>query len=84
MRVLDEDIGKLSKYQGKEAYLSGSITVDDPESVILNPHPREYQAIALSGSTVNLNTAPIDQVILLLSDQFLTGNLSVKQLIINN
>jgi len=84
LNFLDEDIGKLSKYQGKEAYLSGTITVDDPESVILNPHPREYQAIALSGSTVHLNTAPIDQVIPLLSDQFLTGNLSIKQLIISN
>jgi inner membrane protein len=78
LSFLDEDIGKLARYQGKQAYLTGSLTVDDAESIQLTPHPREYQAIALSGNTLRLDTAPIAALVSTLSDQFVTGSLSIR------
>jgi len=75
---LDEDLRKLSNFADKQAYLTGSVSVDDPESVIVSPHPREWNAIALSGATVTLKNAPIAQVIQALNDQYLTGSINVR------
>lgn len=74
----EDDVNPLVTFQGKRAYLSGIVQIDDPESLQLLPNPREYQSISLSGNNVTLSYAPIDKVITLLSDQLLTGNLSIK------
>jgi inner membrane protein len=77
---VDEDLGKLASFADKQAYLTGAVSVDDPESVIISPHPREWNAIALSGSTVTLKNAPIAQVIQALNDQYITGSINVRMI----
>ena len=74
----EDEITPLVKFSGKRAYVTGSLEIDDAESIRILSNPREYQAISLSGNTVTLSYAPIDQVISLLSDQLLIGNLSIK------
>ena len=74
----EDEITPLVKFSGKRAYVTGKVEVDDPESIRVLPNPKEYQAISLSGNTITLSYAPIDQVISLLSDQLLIGNLSIK------
>jgi len=78
MAFNEDEITPLVKFSGKRAYLTGTVEIDDPESIRVLPNPREYQSISLSGNTVTLSYAPIDQVISLLSDQLLIGNLSIK------
>jgi inner membrane protein len=75
---LDEDLSKLSQYSGKQAYLSGTLAIDDPEAIAITPHAREWNAIAVSGSTATLNNAPIDRALAALAEQYLTGSLSVR------
>jgi inner membrane protein len=72
----EDDVSPLTKFDS--GYLSGIIQIDDPESLQLLPNPREYQAVQLSGNTIALSYAPIQKVKSLLSDQLLTGNLSIK------
>ena len=74
----EDEITPLVKFSGKRAYVTGAVEIDDPESVRVLPNPKEYQSISLSGNTVTLSYAPIDQVISLLNDQLLIGNLSIK------
>jgi inner membrane protein len=74
----EDDITPLVKFRDKQAYLTGSLLVDDPESIRVLAVPREYESISLSGNNTILNYAPINQVISLLEDQLLTGNLLVK------
>ena len=74
----EDDLKPLVKFSEKRAYITGIIQIDDPESLQLLPNPREYQSISLSGNNVTLSYAPIDKVVTLLSDQLLTGNLSIK------
>jgi inner membrane protein len=74
----EDDINPLVKFSGKQAYVTGTLEVDDPESIRVLPNLREYQSITINGSIVNLSFAPVDKVINLLSDQILIGNLSVK------
>ncbi len=74
--LLEDDLTPLVKFDS--GYVSGVIQVDDPESVALIPNPREYPTVQLSGNTVTLSYAPLDRVKSLLSDQLITGNLSIK------
>lgn len=74
----EDDINPLVKFSGKQAHVTGTLEVDDPESIRVLPNLREYQSITINGSIVNLSFAPVDKVINLLSDQILIGNLSVK------
>ena len=74
----EDEITPLVKFSSYRAYVTGTVQIDDPESIRILPNPREYQSISLSGNTVTLKYAPIDQVISLLNDQILIGNLSIK------
>jgi inner membrane protein len=74
----EDDPTPLVKFRSKRAYVTGRIQVDDPESIKVLANPKEYQSISINGSTVNFSHAPIDQVINLLNDQLLIGNLSIK------
>jgi inner membrane protein len=77
---LDESISKLAKYSDKQAYLSGTVSIDDPESAIAPQHPQQWKTIEISGTTVTLNNAPIGQVLTVLGEQYLTGSLSVRSI----
>jgi inner membrane protein len=76
----DEDLKKLDKYQGKQVYITGSLTVDEPEVIAIKQNPREHQSIKLSGDTISLEFAPLLKVTNLLSEQYVSGNLSVRTL----
>ena len=74
----EDDINPLVKFADKQAYVTGTLEVDDPESIRVLPNLREYQSISLSGNMITFSYAPINKVINLLSDQILIGNLSIK------
>lgn len=74
----EDDISPLVKFRDKQAYLTGNLSVDDPESIRVSTIPREYESISLSGNSVALSHAGINQVLSLLDDQLITGNLLVK------
>jgi inner membrane protein len=74
--MMEDDVSPLTKFDS--GYLSGIVQIDDPESLQLLPNPREYQTVQLSGNTVTLSYAPVGKVKSLLSDQLITGNLSIK------
>ena len=74
----EDDITPLVKFRDKQAYLTGNLLADDPESIRVLAVPREYESISLSGNSIILSYAPINQVISLLEDQLLTGNLLIK------
>ena len=73
---VEDDLSKLQNFD--QGYLSGTVQIDDPESLQFLPHPREYPTITLSGSTVTLSYAPLVTVKSLLADQLITGTLSLK------
>ena len=73
---MEDDLSKLQNFD--QGYLSGTVQIDDPESLQFLPHPREYPTITLSGSTITLSYAPLVTVKSLLADQLITGTLSLK------
>jgi inner membrane protein len=80
VHFMDDNLSKLDKYSDKQAYLSGTVSIDDPESAIAPQHPRQWRAIEISGTTAKLNNAPIGQVLSVLGEQYLSGSVSVRSI----
>ena len=62
---------------GKQIYLSGSITVDYPEGIRLQPPGRQYETAVLAGESLTLEFHPLEVAMMQLSDQWVTGSLKV-------
>jgi inner membrane protein len=60
-------------------YLSGAIAVDAPEDVELgSPGTNQLQTVTLSGNTITFSYHPLEAGLVQLSEQFVTGSLTVK------
>ncbi|MEM1256564.1 MAG: metal-dependent hydrolase [Cyanobacteria bacterium P01_H01_bin.21] len=62
---------------GRQVYLSGTLTVDYPEGITLQPPGRQYATAVLTGETLTLELHPLELGVLQLSDQWVTGSLTV-------
>ncbi|BAZ36617.1 hypothetical protein NIES4101_25360 (plasmid) [Calothrix sp. NIES-4101] len=63
---------------GAMVFVSGQLSVDDPESIKLTPDPYQFPYMRASGESVSLEVAPLNQVIEKLGEQFATGNLQIR------
>jgi inner membrane protein len=64
-------------------FVTGEITVDDPEEITFTDDSRQFPFIQVSGSSVKLESAPLGFVIQVTRNQFATGRLSIKNIIKN-
>ncbi len=78
----EEAVEKLLKIQQQSlkgvAFVSGSVAVDFPEEINTPVEGDSLQAITVSGSSVVLNYAKIEEVIAALKGQYVIGTLQVK------
>lgn len=66
-------------------YLTGNISIDAPEEVTIPSDPRLFPTIQLSeGGNVTLESAPLKQVARNLGDQWITGQLLTRAILVNN
>lgn len=63
-------------HAGKRVYLSGTIIVDYPEGITLQPPGRNYPTASLTGDSLTLELHPLELATMQLSDQWITGSLS--------
>ncbi len=59
---------------GKLTFVSGQLTIDFPEDI----PAEQINVYQVSGSTIKFNYCSLNQVIQLLSDQYVIGSLSIK------
>jgi len=83
--VLDEEeLGeKLSKFNraGAMVFVTGQVSVDDPESIRIIQDPRSFPTIRVSSTgNINLEAAPLATVQQVLGDQFATGQLQIRSI----
>jgi inner membrane protein len=64
-------------HPGKQIYLTGTLTVDYPEGITLQPSGRHYQTAVLSGETLTLELHPLELATMQLSDQWVMGSVTV-------
>jgi inner membrane protein len=65
-------------YPQAQIYLSGSVTVDFPEEVVITLPSRQLETASLSGATLTLNYHPLELAMLQLRDQYATGTLTAR------
>lgn len=63
---------------GAQIYLTGQLQVDEPEELNISNNPQYFPIIIKSDSAVTLTAAPIENVFPLLSEQWVTGQLSAR------
>lgn len=81
---LEEEIvaDKLQQFNraGAMVFISGQLTIDDPEGLALVIDPYQFQTIRASSNSINLEAAPLTSVQQALGEQFATGILTVKSI----
>jgi inner membrane protein len=79
----DENLGtSLKKFYrpGALSFVSGDISIDDPEDIKLTPDPHQFPFMRLSGSSIKLEAAPLGIVVQTAPNQFATGQLSIRSI----
>lgn len=79
----DEDLGlKLQPLinSGAMVFMTGKITVDDPQGIQLTPDPFEFPFIKLEDKSVEFEAAPLARVFNLIRDQYSTGQLVIRSI----
>lgn len=65
---------------GAMVFVSGQLTIDDPEGLQLAIDPYQLQTIRASGNSINLEAAPLTTVQQALGEQFATGLVTVRSI----
>ena len=61
-----------------QTYLSGSISLEDPEEITIESNPQQYPAIVKRGGKLELDRCPLDTLINILGDTWGSGQLTAK------
>ncbi len=70
----------LNKFNraGSTVFLTGQLTIDDPEGVTYIPDPYQFPIINVSKESLTLDVAPLPTVLKYFHDQYITGKLQLR------
>jgi inner membrane protein len=76
----DDDIKQLltGLASSGSVYLSGTLEIDEPEDIILNPAPNQHPTLTKTDKTVVLSYCPLQDAIAILDGQFGYGILTAR------
>jgi inner membrane protein len=74
----DEEEFALVPIENALVFLTGTLVVDDPQSIKIAINPRQLENAKLSGEQLNLSYCPLEVAIKLLKGQYITGSLEAK------
>lgn len=77
----DEELGSaIAQFNraGAFVFVSGQLTIDDPDSAKLVSDPYQFSFIRAAGGSVTLEAAPLDAVTSRLGEQFAIGVLQIR------
>lgn len=65
-------------HPGSLIFISGTVTVEDPEEVRLNPDPKQLPIVIITGNQLTFNYAPVSLAATVSSLQFGSGSLNAR------
>jgi inner membrane protein len=74
----DEEEFAVVPLENALVFLTGTLVVDDPQSIKIIINPRELENAKLSGDQLKLSYCPLEVAIKLLKGQYVTGSLEAK------
>lgn len=86
LQLNEESIAKVIapfNRAGAMVFISGQLSVDDPEGLRVTPDPYQFPLIRVSSSSVTLESAPLALAYQTLGEQFASGQLSIRSIYVN-
>jgi len=74
----DEEEFAITPIPDTLIFLSGTLTVDEPEAIRITSNPKQLEIAKLTNNQINLSYCPLETAIKLLSGQYITGSLEAK------
>ena len=65
-------------HQNSGIYVSGTLTIDAPELITVPFAPDSFQTVTITSTTATFDHCPLQTVLALMREQFVSGSLSVK------
>ncbi|MEG4406994.1 metal-dependent hydrolase [Microcoleus sp. MON2_D5] len=74
----DEEEFAIAPIPDTLIFLTGTLTVDEPDSIKITANPKQLEIAKLMGDKISFNYCPLETAIKLLSGQYITGSLEAK------
>lgn len=74
----DEEEFAVAPVPNALAFLTGTLTVDEPQSIKIAANPKQLEIAKVIGDKITFNYCPLETAIKLLSGQYITGSLEAK------
>jgi inner membrane protein len=74
----DEEEFAINPIPNTLIFLTGTLTVDEPEAIRITSNPKQLEIAKLTNNQINLTYCPLETAIKLLSGQYITGSLEAK------
>ncbi|MCC3498362.1 MAG: metal-dependent hydrolase [Microcoleus sp. PH2017_15_JOR_U_A] len=74
----DEEEFAVAPIPNALVFLTGALTVDEPQLIKIPINPKQLEIAKLTGTQLNLSYCPLETAIKLLSGQYITGSLEAK------
>jgi inner membrane protein len=74
----DEEEFAITPIPDTLIFLTGTLTVDEPEAIRITSNPKQLEIAQLANNQLNLSYCPLETAIKLLSGQYITGSLEAK------
>jgi inner membrane protein len=74
----DEEEFAITPIPDTLIFLTGTLTVDEPEAIRITSNPKQLEIAKLTNNQINLSYCPLETAIKLLRGQYITGSLEAK------
>ena len=74
----DEEEFAINPIPNTLIFLTGTLTVDEPEAIRITSNPKQLEIAKLANNQINLSYCPLETAMKLLSGQYITGSLEAK------
>lgn len=74
----DEEEFAVAPVPNALIFLTGTLTVDEPQSIKIPANPKQLEIAKLTGDKLNFSYCPLETAVKLLNGQYITGSLEAK------
>jgi inner membrane protein len=74
----DEEEFALAPVTNVSIFINGTLTLDEPDLIKIPSNPKQFETVKLSGEQITFNYCPLENALLLLKGQIVTGAVEAK------
>jgi inner membrane protein len=74
----DEEEFALAPVRNASIFINGTLTLDEPDLIKIPSNPKQFETVKLSGEQIAFNYCPLENALVLLKGQIVTGAVEAK------